>query len=180
MPQTVRHGWVALGLSATGISTSRWLVWKAWTDRKRCFGMGVWRCCGVRFYPCQLFTPFSVWTAQKRTRLVAVDSASAPTRIARRIEACGIVAPPRCVIVDFCIVVVMCDHSGRQPALLMSFRRARLCTAPAYGHHLLSRYGYLLTCLGTFCVNLGSRPARHGTPLSAGNTQATPIALASF
>jgi hypothetical protein len=25
-----------------------------------------------------------------------------------------------------------------------------------------------------------SRPARHGTPLSAGNTQATPIASASF
>jgi hypothetical protein len=87
----------------------------------------------------------SVWTAQKRTRLVAVDSASAPTRIARRIEACGIAAPPRCVIVGFCIVVVMCDHSGRQPVLLVDFRRVRLCTAAAYGHHLLSGYGYLLT-----------------------------------
>jgi hypothetical protein len=86
-------------------------------------------------------TPFSVWTAQKRTRLVAMDSASAPTRIARRIEACGIAAPPRCVIVGFCIVVVMYDRGGRQPALLISFRRVQLCTAPAYGHHLLSRYG---------------------------------------
>jgi hypothetical protein len=77
--------------------------------------MGVWRCCRVRFYPWQLFTPLSVWTAQKRTRLVARDSASAPTRIVRGIEACGIAAPPRCVIVGYCIVVVMYDRGGRQP-----------------------------------------------------------------
>jgi len=135
---------VPLSIEAVKLSVS-WLFRKAPTGSKSGVGMGVWRCCGVRFYPCQLFTPFSVWTAQKRTRLVAVDSASAPTRIARRIGACGIAAPPRCVIVGFYIVVVMCDHSGRQPALLVNFRRVRLYTAPAYGHHLLSGYGYLLT-----------------------------------
>jgi hypothetical protein len=56
MPHTASRGWVALRLSAVQVSTARWLLQEAWTGRKSGLGMGVWRCCGVRFYPCQLFT----------------------------------------------------------------------------------------------------------------------------
>jgi hypothetical protein len=107
--------------------------------------MGVWRCCGVRFYPCQLFTPFSVWTAQKRTRLVAVDSASAPTQIARYIEACGTAAPPRCVLLCASVLAVaMCAIAAAAGASSVISQRVQPFLLRFTDHHHLSnkRCGY--------------------------------------
>ena len=57
----------------------------------------------------------SVWTAQKRTRLVAIDSASARTSVLFLMWACGIATPPR---VRFLFVGVpggVCYCRLRQP-----------------------------------------------------------------
>jgi len=164
--------------------------------------MGVWRCCGVRFYPCQLFTPFSVWTAQKRTRLVAVDSASAPTRIARRIEACGIAAPPRCVLLWASVLAVaMCSTAAAAGASSVISQRVQPSPLRFTDHHHLSNkrcsYNFLallsVAHLGHNLFSLifsrsapkyihdggrdRSRPARCTTPLTVGNTQAMPPAV---
>ena len=156
MPHRAKHDWVGLGLATVEVGMFRWLVRTVCRDRKRCFGMLVWRCCGVRFYPCQLFTPFSVWTAQKRTRLVAVDSASAPTRIARCIEAWGIAAPPRYVLSRaFVIVVEMCTVTARGSRLIGKLSGESAASRSACDRHLLSGDNYLLTWLLVFCVDLG-------------------------
>ena len=98
--------------------------------------MLVWRWYGVRFYRCQLFTPFSVWTAQKRTRLVAVDSASAPTRIACCIEAWGIAAPPRYVLLwSFVIVVEMCTITASGSRLIGELSASPAASRSAFDHH---------------------------------------------
>jgi hypothetical protein len=67
-----------------------WLVWFAFLSGRGLapgpIGMGILTL---------VHSKLSVWAAQKRTRLVAMESASARTPLLRNTRTCGIAAPPR-------------------------------------------------------------------------------------
>jgi hypothetical protein len=59
------------------------------------------------FYPSHCSLRNLVWTAQKRTRLVAKVSASARTSVTFVMRACGITAPPTSAFLDLLVVLVI-------------------------------------------------------------------------